>query len=117
MKEIFRRKEGLRPSPRSYPCPSCGFLVFGEPPGSYEICGICGWEDDRVQLADPTYSGGANDLSLATSQKEILKSLPVEIVEHNGFRRDPQWRPLRDEDLRERSDGEPDYYWLGCEAE
>ena len=97
---------------KEYPCPSCGFLVFSEPPGSYDICGICDWEDDGVQLVDPTYSGGANSDSLATSQNKILKSLPVEIVEHNGFRRDPQWRPLRDEDLRKRSEEEPDYYWL-----
>lgn len=21
--------------------------------GTYEICGVCGWEDDHVQLANP----------------------------------------------------------------
>ena len=95
-----------------YPCPSCGFIAFSEPPGSFEICGICGWEDDIVQLVDPTFNGGANWDSLATSQSKILKSISLEVVEHNGFRRDPQWRPLRDEDLRKRSAEEPDYYWL-----
>jgi rubrerythrin len=33
-----------------YPCPGCGYLVFDEPPGSYEICPICFWEDDLAQL-------------------------------------------------------------------
>jgi hypothetical protein len=33
-------------------------------PGSFEICEVCFWEDDPVQLADPTYSGGANVPSL-----------------------------------------------------
>ncbi|UOX88817.1 hypothetical protein MUY14_45345 [Amycolatopsis sp. FBCC-B4732] len=33
-----------------YPCPCCGHLAFGEPPGSYGICGVCFWEDDPVQL-------------------------------------------------------------------
>lgn len=113
--KFFKRKEGPRTDPRAYPCPSCGFLVFSEPPGNFEICKICGWEDDRVQLGDPMYAGGANEDSLATSQGKILKSLPAEIVEHDGFRRDPQWRPLREEDLRKRSDEEPDYYWLGDE--
>lgn len=37
-----------------YPCPCCGYLQFGEPPGSYEICAICFWGDDAVQLS----SGG-----------------------------------------------------------
>ena len=33
-----------------YPCPGCGYLVFDEPPGSYEICPICFGEDDLAQL-------------------------------------------------------------------
>lgn len=32
--------------------------------GVYEICDVCGWEDDPVQRDNPDYSGGANDLSL-----------------------------------------------------
>jgi len=32
----------------TYPCPCCGYLVFTEPPGSYDICSICFWEDDPV---------------------------------------------------------------------
>ena len=32
--------------------------------GSYEICNICGWEDDESQETDPTTWGGANELSL-----------------------------------------------------
>ena len=34
------------------------------PPGTYEICAICGWEDDPVQFDDPDYRGGANGPSL-----------------------------------------------------
>jgi hypothetical protein len=34
------------------------------PPGTYEICGVCGWEDDPVQFDDPDYAGGANGASL-----------------------------------------------------
>jgi hypothetical protein len=45
-----------------FPCPCCGFYTLSEkPPGTYEICGLCGWEDDRVQNEDPFYRGGAND--------------------------------------------------------
>ena len=50
------------------PCPCCGTLALSEP-GAYEICQICGWEDDPVQAADPKYKGGANRLSLAEARK------------------------------------------------
>jgi hypothetical protein len=110
----------------SYPCPSCGFLVFSEPPGSYAICQFCGWEDDHVQLAHPAMRGGANGESLAESQIAILRDLPLEVREHKGVLRDPQWRPLRSEELEVAPDAprdgisyfhaacseEPIYYWL-----
>jgi len=39
------------------------------PDGNYEICKVCFWEDDLVQLADPTFEGGANKVSLNQAQK------------------------------------------------
>jgi len=51
------------------PCPSCGFEVYSEPVGSYEICELCGWEDDPMQLANPYSAGGANTISLYDSQQ------------------------------------------------
>ena len=79
----------------SFPCPACGFEVFGEPPGSYELCPICGWEDDEVQLRFPSLQGGANKESLYDWQHELLSRFPVEKQEHLGFRRASDWRPLR----------------------
>ena len=110
----------------SYPCPSCGLLVFDESPGSYDICPVCGWEDDHVQLAHPALRGGANRVSLFESQLAILRKLPIEVREHEGVLRDPRWRPLNEKDMELRADGpkdstsyfhaatseEPDYYWL-----
>jgi hypothetical protein len=52
-----------------FPCPCCGYLTFSEKPGSYEICPICFWEDDQVQVRWPTLARGANKLSLAEAQK------------------------------------------------
>lgn len=52
-----------------YPCPCCHFLTLGEkPPGTFEICSVCGWEDDDVQFRDPSYAGGANKVSLETAR-------------------------------------------------
>jgi hypothetical protein len=46
-----------------YPCPCCGFLMFIKPLGTYDICRICFWEDDFVQLRFLDRRG-ANHVSL-----------------------------------------------------
>jgi hypothetical protein len=35
-----------------------------------DVCGICGWEQDGVQLDDPDYRGGANSESLNEARVE-----------------------------------------------
>lgn len=53
-----------------YKCPCCGYYTFdNKPDGSYDICKVCFWEDDPIQLEDPTYEGGANKASLIQAQK------------------------------------------------
>ncbi len=49
------------------PCPCCGSLTIGEH-GQYEICDVCGWEDDPTQSANPEKGGGANQESLRVAQ-------------------------------------------------
>lgn len=44
-------------------CPVCGKYKF-EREDWYEVCPVCGWEDDPLQRDEPDYSGGANDMSL-----------------------------------------------------
>lgn len=50
-----------------HPCPRCGQPTLYEL-GVYELCSVCGWEDDPVQSADPKYEGGANASSLREAQ-------------------------------------------------
>lgn len=46
-----------------YKCPCCGFYTFDEKlNGNYDICPVCFWEDDPIQLEDNEYKGGANRL-------------------------------------------------------
>jgi ribosomal protein S27E len=80
-------------------CPACGFHVLADGYGSYEICEICGWEDDGVQLANPTSSGGANKQSLAEVQAETLGRIPLDCTRHGDRHRDPCWRPLKERAL------------------
>ncbi len=102
-----------------FPCPGCGFLVFDEPPGSYDICPICGWEDDGVQLEAPGYAGGANHDSLYEHQQRVaLRLAPPGVVLLKGYRRAPDWRPAAPEEAttdvpepRRKWKDEEIYYW------
>ena len=59
---------------KSYPCPCCGFLTMTGPiRDTFDICPICGWEDDDVQYNDPDFSGGANKESLNQARENYGK--------------------------------------------
>lgn len=80
-----------------FTCPCCGYLTLSEPPsGTFEICEVCGWEDDRVQLDDPDWVGGANGLSLRQAQKNFAMFGPRRPIRGGleQYRRDPDWKPL-----------------------
>ncbi|MFL5846001.1 MAG: CPCC family cysteine-rich protein [Solirubrobacteraceae bacterium] len=54
-----------------YACPCCDALTLDEPPpGTHAICGVCRWEDDRVQFRDPDLRGGANRMSLREARDD-----------------------------------------------
>ena len=108
-----------------FPCPACGYKVFDEPAGSYDICGVCGWEDDPVQLRYPCTSGGANKQSLWEWQKAVLGTLSLETQSERGLQRCSDWRPLEEKDCQDSRDAptsgvpyfesasgaRPLYYW------
>jgi hypothetical protein len=59
---------------KRYACPCCGYLtLLTPPPGSYELCPVCDWEDDGVQFRDPDYEGGANRESLNVARANFRK--------------------------------------------
>ncbi len=83
-----------------YPCPCCGHLVFSEPPGSYDICSICFWEDDLSQLRFPRTTG-ANHVSLIDGQKNYRELGACEERLRPHVRKpkgneavEPGWRPI-----------------------
>jgi len=84
-----------------YPCPCCGHVVFTEPPGSYDICSICFWEDDVSQLRFPMMAGGANKPCLYEAQRNFLAFGAAEQrfaqnvrAPSSNDRREQDWRPL-----------------------
>ncbi|MGB6962400.1 MAG: CPCC family cysteine-rich protein [Candidatus Acidiferrum sp.] len=88
----------------NFPCPCCGYLVFTGPPGSYDICPICFWEDDLSQLRF-VRTDGANRVSLTQAQRGFANDGVSESKFKKHVRkpgkddsRDPKWRPI-DESL------------------
>ncbi|MBD3757803.1 MAG: hypothetical protein IE924_06935 [Microbacterium sp.] len=84
-----------------HPCPCCGHLTLGQPPGSYELCPVCFWEDDAVQLRWPTFPGGANRPSLIDSQRAyaLFGAMEDRFVKHvrrasEAEQMDAGWRPI-----------------------
>jgi hypothetical protein len=115
----------MKPEEKNFPCPSCGFEVFSEPAGTYEICELCGWEDDHVQLRFPAMAGGANKSSLAQHQLQALAAYPINVSLAKGFRRSKEWRPLLPSEVMSpqtptsgqdyfnaAAEEAPQYYWL-----
>ena len=66
---VATRDAGASEGGASFVCPVCTAPVAGEP-GAYEICSVCGWEDDPVQRDDTGYAGGANTMSLEAARAD-----------------------------------------------
>lgn len=57
-----------------YACPCCGYLTLTyEPPGTFEICTVCYWEDDNLQYTEPEREGGANLICLREAMENFRK--------------------------------------------
>jgi hypothetical protein len=80
--------------PAQLACPACGYLTVKDAwYGSYEICGVCDWEDDALQLANAATGGGANDESLAAVQQRLVAHPPNNAAAA-ATAQDASWRPL-----------------------
>lgn len=53
-------------------CACCGAKVE-----RYDICDVCGWQDDDVQNSQPDYKGGANQMSLNEAKEAYMKGEKV----------------------------------------
>lgn len=72
-----------------YKCPCCGYKTLDEePPGTFDTCPLCSWEDDRVQYYDNDYKGGANRVSL-NEAKENFKKYEVSELEFKKYVKPP----------------------------
>lgn len=58
-------------------CPVCGQYEF-EKEDNYEICEVCGWENEKYQLIHPDEKDCANHMSLNEARKAWAAGKPVE---------------------------------------
>lgn len=57
---------------KQYPCPCCDFLTRSEAEhGTYEICPVCGWDDDDTQFNNEQLAGGANKVCLREAKNNF----------------------------------------------
>ena len=83
-----------------YPCPCCGFLVFNGPPGTYEFCPVCAWQETVGQLRFATLPGGPNKSNLVEAQVNYAEhgtsttGRKPRAPSSTGFERDENWRPI-----------------------
>ena len=116
---------------KRYTCPCCGYRVFAAPPGSEEICPLCGWLDDLMHLRFVLFGGLPNGISLAEAQQNVVQIGAKDAAALGSVRfpnasdkRDPDWRPFDPETdeaegiptdfdgLSEPEDPTSLYYWL-----
>lgn len=58
-------------------CPVCGRYEF-EMEDDYDICNVCGWENEKYQITHPDEEGGANRMSLNQAKKAWAEGKPIE---------------------------------------
>ncbi len=113
-----------------YTCPCCGYKTFNEPPGSYNGCPICFWEDDLVQLRFPQIGGANINLIEAQINFEKFGATEQRFIEYvrkpnDSDVKDLLWRKFNPnvDKLTQPEDGyfenvksvvneKPVYYWL-----
>lgn len=60
-------------------CPCCGYFTLNERANNtFQICPVCYWEDDGVQLHDSTFEGGANTVNLDQAKANFIEFGAVE---------------------------------------
>lgn len=72
--------EILKINSNTHKCVCCGLGIIEQ---EYYVCSVCGWEDDPLQNKNPSYIGGANQMSL-NQYKEFWSDCKEQIIPYSG---------------------------------
>ena len=61
------------PVPASIHAPAAAIRRCEPPPGTFQTCPVCCWDDDNLQFEDQAYEGGANRVSLRQARKNFRR--------------------------------------------
>ncbi len=67
------KSKSLMTSPQKYQCACCQHFTLDSEQGHFDICPVCYWQDDEIQLSKPDYQGGANTISLNRARLNYKK--------------------------------------------
>ena len=111
---------------KKYTCVCCGHKVF-DGLFNFEICPVCGWEDDPAQIRFPMEKG-ANKVNLVEAQVNFAKTGVIykgflNFASGEKFEKDLDWRMFDKDDKihrKEKDVNEIDYpinmtklyYWM-----
>lgn len=74
MSTFSQHKGRLTERGMRYECPCCrNFTLAKARIGLYQLCEVCGWEDDPEQLQDHNLRDGANVPSLSEARVNYLR--------------------------------------------
>lgn len=57
---------------KKFRCACCGYFTLEEGHGSYEVCPVCFWEDDKLQNKAETCIDGANQVCLQEAKQNFM---------------------------------------------
>jgi uncharacterized OB-fold protein len=64
---------------KKHKCPVCGNYEFPME-DSFDICDVCGWEDDQYQINHPDETG-ANSITLNEAKEQYVSNRKMEAVD------------------------------------
>lgn len=64
-------------------CPVCELHNFASE-NDFDICPLCGWENDGVQMNDHDYWGGANELTV--NESKVLYEISMRADQKNALK-------------------------------
>jgi hypothetical protein len=68
-------------------CACCGQKTLDPNVKFFDVCPVCGWEDDPIQNKHPDDDGGANHISLNEAKKAYAEGKDLLTLHNSAYKR------------------------------